>query len=151
MSSIRPFYGWRVAYALCVVTTFTSGLIFYNLAVLLNAFISERGFPVGVSSLATGSFYIAAGIAGMIAGQLIAKIDARLVMIASACIGGLALGCIGLLHEPWQLYAFYLVLGACYGGIGFVPASTIVARWFRVRRARRRSRLLPPECRSAAF
>jgi hypothetical protein len=49
---------------LCVVTTFTSGLIFYSLAVLLNAFISKRGFPVGVSSLATGAFYIAAGIAG---------------------------------------------------------------------------------------
>jgi MFS family permease len=105
MSSTPPFYGWRVAYALCVVSTFTSGLIFYNLAVLLNAFISERGFPVGVSSLATGSFYIAAGIAAVIAGQLIGKIDARVVMIVSAVIGALALGCIGLLHAPWHLYA----------------------------------------------
>jgi MFS family permease len=134
MFSTGGFYGWRVAYALCVVATFTSGLIFYSLAVLLNAFISERGFPVGVSSLATGAFYIAAGIAGMIAGHLIARIDARVVMITSACAGGLALATIGLLREIWQLYAFYLVLGACYGGIGFVPASTIVARWFRARR-----------------
>jgi hypothetical protein len=66
----------------------------------------------------------------MIAGHLIARIDARVVMITSACAGGLVLASIGLVRETWQLYAFYLILGACYGGIGFVPASTIVARWF---------------------
>ena len=130
----RTFYGWRVVYALCLTTTFTSGLIFYNLSVLLDAFVTERGFPVGLSSIATGAFFIAAGIAGLVAGHLIDRVDARVVMIASACIGVLALGCVGLLREPWQLFLFYVVFGCSYGGVGLVPTSTIVARWFEVRR-----------------
>jgi MFS family permease len=130
------FYGWYVVYALCLVITFTSGLIFYNLSVLLDAFVTQRGFPVGISSVATGSFFLAAGIAGLIAGYLIDRIDARIVMIASACVGALALGTVGMLREPWQLYAFYIVFGCCYGGVGLVPTSTVVARWFQADRAK---------------
>jgi MFS family permease len=130
----RMFYGWHVVYALCLVTTFTSGLIFYNLSVLLDAFVAERAFPVGLSSIATGVFFIAAGIAGLVAGQLIDRVDARIVMIVSACIGVLALSCIGLLREPWQLFVFYIIFGCSYGGVGLVPTSTIVARWFQAHR-----------------
>ncbi len=130
----RMFYGWHVVFALCLVTTFTSGLIFYILSVLLDAFVAERAFQVGLSSIATGFFFIAAGIAGLVAGHLIDRVDARIVMIVSACIGVLALGCIGLLREPWQLFVFYIVFGCSYGGVGLVPTSTIVARWFQARR-----------------
>jgi hypothetical protein len=38
------------------------------------------------------------------------------------------------LREPWQLHAFYLLFGFTFGGCGLVPISTIVARWFNVRR-----------------
>lgn len=130
----RMFYGWKVVYALCLVTTCTSGLIFYNLSVLLDAFVAERGFPVGLSSTATGAFFIAAGIAGLVAGYLIDRIDARVIIIVSACLGVLALGSIGLLREPWQLFLFHVVFGCSYGGVGLVPTSTIVARWFKARR-----------------
>ena len=128
------FYGWYVVYALCLVMTFTSGLIFYNLSVLLDAFVTQREFSVGISSIATGIFFIAAGVAGLVAAHLMDRIDGRIVIIASAAIGSLALACVGLLREHWQLYAFYLVLGCCYGGVGLVPTSTIIARWFQVRR-----------------
>src|SRR5947208_1714538 len=50
----RIFYGWYVVYAVCLVLTTTSGLGFYNLAVLLDAFVSERGFPVALARGAVG-------------------------------------------------------------------------------------------------
>jgi MFS family permease len=120
---VRIFYGWRVVYALSLVTTFTSGLIFYNLSVLLNAFVAERAFPVTLSSIATGVFFIAAGIAGLVAGYLIDRVDARIVIIVSACIAVIALGCVGLLREPWQLFVFYIAFGCSYGGVGLVPTT----------------------------
>jgi MFS family permease len=78
---------------------YTSGLIFYNLSVLLDAFVTQREFPVGLSSLATGIFFIAAGIAGLVAGYLMDRIDGRLVIIGSAIIGSCALGSVGFLRE----------------------------------------------------
>jgi MFS family permease len=130
----RTFYGWYVAYALCLVSTTTAGLAFYNISVLLDALVTERAFPVTVASVASGLFFVASGTAGVLAGYLIDRIDARFVVIVSACISALALGCVGLLHEPWHLYAFYLLFGFAFGGCGLVPISTIVARWFNVRR-----------------
>lgn len=129
------FYGWYVVGALFLVQTTSAGLAFYNLSVLLNAFVLERGFPVGQASLATGLFFVASGSAGMLAGRLIDRIDPRFVIVAGGCLSAATLAAAGSLHEPWQLFLFYVVLGLAYGACGLVPSATIVTRWFRARRA----------------
>ncbi|HXM31109.1 MAG TPA: MFS transporter, partial [Xanthobacteraceae bacterium] len=130
----RTFYGWYVAYGLMVVSTMTAGFLFYNVAVLLEAFVAERGFPVRLTSFATGIFFVASGVAGLIVGQIINRVDARKIIAVSACVTALALASVGFLRTPAQLIAFYIVLGFCYGGCGLVTASTIVARWFDTKR-----------------
>jgi MFS family permease len=129
------FYGWYVVGAIFLVQTTGAGLAFYNLSVLLDAFIIERGFPVAQASFATGIFFVASGTAGMVAGRLIDRIDPRFVIAASGCLSALALACMGLLRETWQLYVFHVALGLAYGGCGLVPGATIVTRWFHKRRA----------------
>jgi MFS family permease len=131
----RIFYGWYIVAAVFVITMTTSGLAFYNLSILLAAFVAERGFPVGLASSATATFFIAGGIGGAIAGRLVDRVDARLVIATSASIGTLALASVGLLRETWQLFAFHVVFGLCHGANGLVPVTTVVARWFSVRRA----------------
>jgi MFS family permease len=131
----RIFYGWYVVYAISLVMTTTAGLAFYNLPVLLDAFVAERGFSVSVASNATASFFIAAGIAGVVAGQLVDRFDPRYVIVGSATLSSLALLSIGVLTEAWHLFAFYILFGLAYGGCGLVPTTTLVARWFEQRRA----------------
>jgi MFS family permease len=133
--SRRTFYGWYVVYAISLVMTTTAGLAFYNLPVLLDAFVAERAFPVALASAATASFFIAAGFAGFGAGHLADRFDPRYVIIGSAILASLALLSIGVLRETWQLFLFYIVFGLSYGGCGLVPTTTIVARWFETRRA----------------
>ena len=133
-ASRRVFYGWYVVYAIGLVMTTTAGLAFYNLPVLLDAFVTERAFPVSLASAATAVFFIAAGFAGVAAGYLVDRFDARYVIIGSATLASLALLSVGVLRETWQLFAFYIVFGLSYGGCGLVPTTTIVARWFESRR-----------------
>ncbi len=135
MAARRVFYGWYVVYAMGVVMTTTAGLAFYNLPVLLDAFVVERAFPVSLTSAATASFFVASALAGLAAGQIVDRYDPRYVIIVAACGGALALGSIGFLREPWQLFAFYIFFGACYGGCGLIPSTTIVTRWFETKRA----------------
>lgn len=130
----RVFYGWYIVAAVFVITMTTSGLAFYNLSILLAAFVAERGFPVGLASSATATFFIASGIGGVIAGRMADRIDARFVIAAGAIVGALALASVGSLREIWQLYVFHVVLGLCNGGFGLVPLTTLVARWFSARR-----------------
>jgi MFS family permease len=131
----RVFYGWYVVGAVLVITTATSGLAFYNLSILLAAFVAERGFSVALASSATATFFIAAGIGGVMAGRLVDRSDVRIVMAAGAVVGALALASVGMLLEVWQLFAFHVVFGFSYGFIGLVPVTTVIARWFSVRRS----------------
>jgi MFS family permease len=131
----RVFYGWYVVGAVFVISTAASGLAFYNLSILLAAFVAERGFPVGLASSATATFFVAAGIGGLIAGRLVDRTDARVVIAGGAVVGALALASVGRLHDAWQLFAFHLVFGFSYGFTGLVPITTVIARWFNVRRS----------------
>jgi MFS family permease len=131
----RVFYGWYVVAAVLVMSTAFSGFIFYNLSVLLAAFVAEKGFPVALASSATASFFVAAGFAGVVAGWLADRIDVRLVIGSGATIAALALASVGVLDATWQLFAFHLVFGFAHGMCGLVPMTTVIARWFNVRRA----------------
>lgn len=128
------FYGWYVVGAVGLTLMTASGLAFYNLSVLLDAFVRERGFSVSIASGATASFFLASGIAGVISGRLLERLDARILMIASACVSSIALACLGLVQNSFQLYAFHVALGFCNGFGGLIPGTTVVARWFEARR-----------------
>lgn len=131
----RIFYGWYIVAAICLITTITSGLAFYNLSVLLNAFVAERGFPVSLTSAATASFFVSGGFAGVLIGRLIDRVDPRAAIVGSAILGSACLFSVGYLHEAWQLFAFHIVFGFAYGGTGLVPLTTLVTRWFSVKRS----------------
>jgi MFS family permease len=131
----RVFYGWYVVAAALVITTTTSGLAFYNLSILLAAFVAEYGFPVRLASSATATFFIAGGIGGMIAGRLVDRFDARFVIAGGATFAALALASVGALREAWQLFAFHVAFGLAHGAAGLVPVTTVIARWFNVRRS----------------
>ncbi len=131
----RIFYGWYIVAAICLITTITSGLAFYNLSVLLNAFVAERGFPVSLTSAATATFFVSGGIAGVLVGRLIDRVDPRAAIVGSALLGAACLFSVGYLRETWQLFAFHIVFGFAYGGTGLVPLTTLVTRWFSVKRS----------------
>lgn len=129
------FYGWRIVAAMTVLLTTIGGLAFYNLSVLLQAFVSERGFPVSMASGATALFFVTSGVAGIVTGRFIDRIDARYFIVASATLSALTLSVISWVQTPVQLYLFYGLFGLAYGGCGLVPAMTLLARWFDARRS----------------
>ncbi|WP_188609657.1 MFS transporter [Chelatococcus reniformis] len=131
----NTFFGWYIVGAMMLILATTGGLAFYNLSVLLDAFVAERRFPVAAASGATAAFFISSGLAGMVAGRLLDRIDARIVIVTSAVLSSLALSATGLVENLWQLYAFHIIFGLAYGGCGLVPAMTILARWFDRKRA----------------
>ena len=131
----RVFYGWYVVAAVLVITTVFSGLIFYNLSILLAAFVAERGFPVALASSATATFFIASGAGGILAGRLVDSFDVRLIITAGAVLGALALASVGALYQAWQLFAFHVVFGFAHGACGLVPVTTVIARWFNAQRS----------------
>ena len=61
----EKFPGGRVVAGCFIVLAVSSGLGFYGLAVYLNAFSNERGWPVASISLATTLYFIVGGVTGL--------------------------------------------------------------------------------------
>ncbi len=124
------FYGWYIVAAAFVVMMVSSGFGFYNLGVYLNAFVEERAFPVGVTSGATATFFLASGFAGLAVGRFIENYDLRWSVVIGAAISGVTLYAAPLVDTLWELYAFHILFGIGYAACALLPCTTIVTRWF---------------------
>ncbi len=133
--SRERFPGWWVVTGCFIVLATTSGLGFYGLAVYLNAFSNEQGWPLSTISLATTLFFIVGGALGVWVGSLIARIDVRWVIITGGLVGGGALALLGQVDQEWELFAVYALFAVGFAAAGLVPVTTVVTRWFHTRRS----------------
>ena len=129
------FPGWRVVTGCFIVLAVTSGLGFYGLAVYLNAFSRERGWNVAAISAATTLFFLVGGAVGVLVARLIARYDVRWVIVGGGVLGGVSLAALGQVQSVWQLYLAYSVFAVGFAAAGLVPVTTVVTRWFHLRRS----------------
>lgn len=129
------FPGWRVVGASFVSLAVTAGLGFYGLAVYLTVLSRERGWSVGSISAAGTLFFFVSGVAGLVAARAMARRDVRQVVVFGAVVGAVALALLGRVSEVWHVYVVYALLSVGHTFAGLVPATTVVTRWFHVKRS----------------
>ncbi|MGH1471665.1 MAG: MFS transporter [Cellvibrionaceae bacterium] len=129
------YYGWKIVIALLIILTFTSGLSFYNHAVILNALSEQPAFTVKSASFAVTLFFLTAGIAGLGVAKLLAKFNPKFCIILGAVLSCISLVALGFVHTTAQLYIVYMVFGVGFSASALIPATTLVARWFQRKRA----------------
>ncbi|MGI9612038.1 MAG: MFS transporter [Acidimicrobiales bacterium] len=131
----RVFRGWIVLAGTFVIMTIGSGFAFYAQGVFLDAFVDEQGFSVGMAGAGTGFFFLVSGIAGYFAGGLISRFDIRAVMTSGVTIASIGIYLLGEVRSVWQMFAVFMVYGTGYALTGLVPATSLVTRWFHVKRS----------------
>ena len=147
---MQPKSPWWLVVGVFLVLSVSSGFGFYNLSVYMNALAAERSFAVANLSAAVALLFLASGVGGIVVGRLIERYDVRLVMVAGAALGGLALALIGSADALWQVYLLFALFGLGNSGVSLVPGTTVVTRWFPLPIGRWRCLWLPPACRWAA-
>ena len=131
----QKFPGGRVVAGCFIVLTVSSGLGFYGLAVYLNAFSRERDWPVASISLATTIYFVVGGVTGLYVARVIARRDVRIPIVGGAIAGCVSLALLGQVQEKWQLYVVYAVFALGFSGAGLIPVTTVITRWYHVRRS----------------
>ncbi len=129
------FPGARVVAGCFIVLMVSSGLGFYGLAVYLNAFSRERGWPVTSISLATTVYFVVGGVTGLVVARVIARYDVRIPIAGGAIAGAASLAVLGRVEQRWQLYVVYTVFAFGFSGAGLIPVTTVVTRWYHERRS----------------
>ena len=131
----KKFPGRWVLGACFTLLTFSSGLGFYGLAVYLQAFSRELGWSVSSISLATTLFFLVGGISGVWIAKFIAKHDVRIMVLGGATLAAIALFSMRFVEQKWQLFVVYGFYALGWSASGMGPVTTVVTRWFHVRRA----------------
>jgi len=129
------YYGWKIVAAILFTLTFSSGLSFYNHSIYLNALAATPAFTVESASIAVSLFFFCGGIAGLLVAKWVQNYDPRYCLTGGAVISASALASLSFVSTVPQLYAVYCIFGMGFSASSLIPATTIVARWFKRRRA----------------
>jgi sugar phosphate permease len=127
----RIFYGWWIVAAIFLISSFSTGIIFYSLTAVLQPIVTEFGWSYAQVSFAASIRGFETSILAALVGYLIDRIGPRKLIFA----GGIVVGaCLLLLSRVNSLVALYVVfifmalgLSACSG----VILTTVVGNWFR--------------------
>ncbi len=129
------YYGWKIVFAILVLLSFTSGLSFYNHSVYLNALSSGTNFDVRTASTAVSVFFLVGGISGLWIARWVQDYDVRLSITAGAVLCCLSVSALPYVVQVWQLFLVYGLFGTGFTASSLIPATTLVTRWFKRRRA----------------
>ena len=137
LSTQRNFYGWWIVVAAFFNLLCSVGIIFYGFPVFYPAFVSSLGFARAQVTQGFLLGFIVAGLPfGYLAGILIDRIGARLVILFGVGFIGLPLILMGSMTKLWQYEVLCILEVLGYVFAGPIANQVLIARWFRIRRGR---------------
>jgi MFS family permease len=128
--STRPS---AVAAALFVSLFLLWGSCFNTFGVFFMPLVREFGKTHASVSLLSTIVVVLAGAMGPLAGWLLERVGAKLVMGVGATLAGVALIGIGQTHSFAHILVWYVILGVGLGASTWVPASIVITNWFTER------------------
>jgi MFS family permease len=123
-----------------VVSSVGSGMPWYTMGILFTPLTAEFDWGRGAYSIATSLFILSLNLSALPIGSLVDRWGSRRmmgIMGVASCLVWMLISQVGRLGQQAilvQLYALYALLGIASSGLGNVPCSALVARWFKKRR-----------------
>jgi MFS family permease len=122
-----------VAGALFLSLFFVFGGCYATFSIFFMPLVKEFEATHASVSLLPTLVLVVSGITGPVAGWLLKRIGAKLVMGVGAAVAGLALVGISYSGNFVALYVWYSVLGIGIGASTWLTASIVVTNWFKER------------------
>src|SRR5256884_69764 len=135
--SRRIFYGWWIVVAAFLNLFFVVGILFYGFPVFYPYFVESLGFTRAQVTQGFLLGFLFAGLPfGILAGTLIDRIGARVVILAGVGPVGLPLLLMGMMSHFWQFEILCVVEVIGYVLAGPIANQVLIAKWFGRRRGR---------------
>ena len=133
-TSGRIFYGWWIVAAGFLMMFFFAGAGFYSFSIFIKPLEAEFGWSRAEISLTMSIYFLGSGFAAPLIGQLCQRYGPRRVMMAGAMGAGTCFLLISQARSLAGFYAAYVLISFSNASIGFIPVSSLLARWFVRRR-----------------
>lgn len=130
----RAYRGWRMVAVCFAVATLAWGFGFYGQGVYLAHLIAVHGWSLSLVSGAVTGFYFVSALMVAFVADWIARFGAPRVIAGGMVATGAASAMLGLLRDPWQLYAVYLLMSLGWASTSLAAITTVLGMWFSTRR-----------------
>ncbi len=128
------FYGWWIVAASFVVLFVFAGAGFYSFSIFIKPLEDSFGWSRSAISFAMSIYLIVHGISGPMIGHWTEKYGPKRTMTFFGIGCGIAFILVSFTNSLWYFYGIYALLSLMTTGIGFIPVSVIISRWFVKRR-----------------
>lgn len=129
------YYGWWVVVAASILLALMAGPFFHGSGAFLSALEEEFGWTRTVLAGAFAFSRMEGGIVGPISGYLTNRIGAARMVVLGYSIMGLGYLLFSFVNNIPMFYIAFITIAVGAGLGGFIPAMTVVTRWFVARRS----------------
>jgi MFS family permease len=127
----KIFYGWWIVLSTNIICMLGYGTWLYSFGVFFKPMSAEFGWTRAMTAGAYSLRSIEGGIASPIVGWAVDKYGARIVIIIGAIVSGLSFALMPLVDSLLGFYLIYgVALSAGMSAMLYLPAWTVIARWF---------------------
>jgi predicted MFS family arabinose efflux permease len=118
-----------LALAACFLILFVGGGARFAIGLTFRPMIDEFGWARGELGLAIGAYMLVSAVATFVAGRLADRLSPRALLIGGTIIGGIGIGAMSLVTQPWHALVLYgLVFAIGNGMSSLVIVGVIVMR-----------------------
>jgi len=118
-----------LALAACFLMLFVGGGARFAIGLTFRPMVDEFGWARGELGLAVGAYMLVSAVATFIAGRLADRLSPRALLIGGMIVGGVGIGSMSLVAQPWHALVLYGLVFAIGNGIAsLVIVSVIVMR-----------------------
>jgi sugar phosphate permease len=128
------FYGSWIVMAGFILLFLHSGAGFYSFSIFIRPFEETFGWSRAAVSFAMSIYFMVQGICGPLVGYLTEKYGPKWVMTTFTVGAGATFIMVSFTQTLWFFYLSYALLSVGTTGIGFIPVSSLLSRWFVRRR-----------------
>ncbi|MBI5896775.1 MAG: MFS transporter, partial [Desulfobacterales bacterium] len=130
----KLFHGWWIVAATNIICMFGYGTWLYSFGVFFKPMSEEFGWTRAMTSGAYALRSVEGGVASPVVGWAVDKYGARLLVIIGAIVAGGAFCLMPLIKSLMGFYLIYgILLSAGMSAMLYLPAWTVIAKWFRRR------------------
>jgi MFS family permease len=133
----RIFYGWWIVLATNLICLLGFGTWLYSFGVFFKPMMNEFGWTRAMTAGAASLRSIEGGVAGPVVGWAVDKYGARRVIIFGGIVSGLGFALMPFVDSLLGFYLAYgIIVSIGMSAMLYLPAFTVIAKWFRRRLSR---------------
>lgn len=127
------YYGYVIVACCCLMMAVNAGIAMASAGVFYTPVSESLGVSDGVFALYISFVFLASSLTLSVAGRVMVRYGARMLLTLSSGVMGLCLVAMGFFHAVWQFYVAGAVIGVTLAFLYFLSFPTLINSWFRTR------------------